>query len=507
MRSRWRRGKEGILDRLAQFEHESGEEPILRANNIHYDIARKTRAVTEGGMGAIHLLARQTGLIDEIDGRVHLLKQHRPYHESDHVLNIAYNSMCGGTCLEDIELRRNNAVYLDGLDATCIPDPTTAGDFCRRFTRPDVEDLMRAINETRLRVWRKQGAAFLDEAIVEADGTIVETCGECKQGTDFAYDGKYGYHPLVVSLANTGEPLFVENRSGNRPSHEGAAARFDQAFELVRRAGFRNVTARGDTDFTQTRHLDRWDDQGVRFVFGIDAMPNLVRLAETLPSDLFTPLERPAKYTAEGEPRAKPPRVKDLVVEQRGYLNIHLLQEEVAEWSYQPGQCKRPYRLIVLKKTLTVERGQIMLFPEVRYFFYLTNRTDLSPAEVVWFANDRCAQEKLLQQLKSGVRSLRTPVDTLLSNWAYMVMASLAWSLKAWFALLLPVSPRWKEQHECERDLVLKMEFKTFQNAFIRIAAQIIRTGRRILFRLLEWNPWQMMLLRLVDALHTKRLC
>src|SRR5258705_13060331 len=104
--------------------------------------------------------------------------------------------------------------------------------------------------------------------------------------------------------------------------------------------------------------------------------------------------------------------------------------------------------MVVLKKTITVERGQKVLYPEVRYFFYITNRRDMTQAEVVAFANDRCNQENLNAQLKSGVRALRAPVDTLVSNWAYMVMTALAWSMKAWFALLLPVAGRWAERYQ-----------------------------------------------------------
>ena len=159
-----------------------------------------------------------------------------------------------------------------------IPDPTTAGDFCRRFDEPAIEALQTAINETRVRVWRAQPAAFFDEAVIDADGTLAETTGQCKEGMDIAYNGVWGYHPLVVSLANTQEPLFLVNRSGNRPSAEGAAERFDQARALCRDAGFRRITFRGDTDFTQTRHLDRWDADGVRFVFGYDARANVIAL-------------------------------------------------------------------------------------------------------------------------------------------------------------------------------------------------------------------------------------
>ncbi len=163
-------------------------------------------------------VARQTGLIDAIDRRLHLLKIHLPYHESDHVLNLAYNALCEGTCLQDLELRRQDEVYLDALGTQRIPDPTTAGDFCRRFRAEDVHTLLDIINEVRQRVWARQSASFFDEARIDMDGVLVETTGECKIGMDMAYDGTWGYHPLVVSLANTSEVLSVLNRPGNRPS-------------------------------------------------------------------------------------------------------------------------------------------------------------------------------------------------------------------------------------------------------------------------------------------------
>src|SRR5882724_7664469 len=138
--------------------------PMMTASNIHYDLSDRTRAIAPGGIGAIHLMARRIGLIDDIDRGLHLLKRHLPYHESDHVLNIAYNLLSGGSRIEHLEVRRNDEVYLDALGATRIPDPTTAGDFCRRFGEDDVQRLMDIFNEARLRVWNEQPADFFEEA-------------------------------------------------------------------------------------------------------------------------------------------------------------------------------------------------------------------------------------------------------------------------------------------------------------------------------------------------------
>jgi hypothetical protein len=474
---------------------------MYRASNIRYAHSDRIRGLATGGIGAMHRLAQHTGVVDAIDRHVEVLKVHLPYHESDHVLGIAYNVLCGGTCLQDIEWRRQDEVYLDALGAQRIPDPTTAGDFCRRFGVADIEALQTAINETRVRVWRAQPAPFFDEAVIDADGTLAETTGACKEGMDVAYTGVWGYHPLVVSLANTGEPLFLVNRSGNRPSSEGAAERFDQAQALCRTAGFRRITFRGDTDFSQTEHLDRWHSDGVRFVFGYDARANLIREADALPPRAWTRLVRRPAYEVHTEPRQRPANVKEAVIGERGFKNLRLNAEAVAEFAYQPVACAQPYRMVVVRKNISVEQGDRRLFDEIRYFFYLTNDRDTPAADVVFLANDRCNQENLIDQLKHGVAATRMPVDTLLSNWAHMVMTALAWTLKAWFALRLPTTGRWAARYAAEQAAVLRMEFKAFLNAFMRIPVQVVRTSRRLVFRLLAWNPWQAVFLRGVDHL------
>ncbi len=463
----------------------------MTASNIQYEIADRTRATAAGGIGAIHLLVGKLRLDEEIDRRLQLLKIHMPYHESDHVLSIAYNLLAGGTCLEHLELLRSDEAFLDALGARRIPDPTTAGDFCRRFSEGDISVLQEVFNRIRLTVWRQQPQAFFQEAIVDADGTMVETTGECKQGMDINYKGQWGYHALVLSLANTGEPLYVVNRSGNRPSHEQAAGYFDKAIALCRQAGFGKILLRGDTDFTQTSDLDRWDGDGVRFIFGIDAMANLDAIAENLPENAWQELHRRAKYEVQTKPRQRPANVKEQIVQQRQFENIRLAKEYFAEFIYSPTKCQKNYRVIVLWKDLEVYSGQQKLFDKTRCFYYITNAWGMPADEVVFQANGRCNQENLLQQLKSGVQSLSAPVDSLVSNWAYMVMASLAWSLKAWAALLLPEGGRWSETHREEKRKLLRMDFATFRRAVMNVPAQIARTGRKILFRLLTWNPWQ----------------
>ena len=495
--------KRRIQRRLDKADLRGCSKPMLTASNIHYEIGDRSRGIGVGGIGAIHALARQCGLIERIDRRLELLKIHLPYHESDHVLALAYLPLCGGSRLEDLELLRHDEVFLDALGARRIPDPTTAGDFCRRFDATSIQILQDVIDDTRIQIWAEQPAAFFEQAIIDMDGSLVGTTGQCKQGMDIAYDGTWGYHPLVLSLANTGEVLSIVNRSGHRPSQEGAAVQVDRALTVCFRGGFRRVLLRGDSKFSQTEQLDRWDDDPrVGFLFGFEATPKLKGIAEDLPVRAWRPLQRPARYEVKTQNRQRPDNVKEALVVAREFENKRLQSEEVAEFNYQPLACAKEYRMVVVRKNLSVEQGERHLFDTVVYFFYLTNEWVLEADALVFAANDRCDQENLLAQLHGGVRALHAPVDNLESNWAYMVMTALAWNLKAWWALTLPAPPgRWQQQQRADKHWVLRLEFKTFVNAFVRLPCQIIRSGRKLVYRLMAWNPYQPIFFRLVEAL------
>jgi hypothetical protein len=500
IKQRLRNAKRRIERRLDGVREDLGR-PMLTAERIQVELSAKARAMSTGGIGIVHRLAHEVGLVDAIDRRLHLLKHHRPYHESDHVLNLAFNALCGGVRLEDIELRRNDEVFLDALGTERIPDPTTAGDFCRRFGEHDIRLLMAAADEARSNAWARQPTEFFQRATIDLDGTLVTTTGECKQGMDISYKGTWGYHPLIVSLAETGEVLRLVNRSGNRPSHEGAAAEADAAIVLCRRAGFRKIVLRGDTAFSQSDKLDSWDEREVTFYFGFKAIPKLEEIADNLPKSAWQKVLRPPRYEVRTDPRERPTNVKDRIVRQRAFEVLRLQGEDFAEFEYQPGECAQPYRMVVVRKTISHEKGQSRLFDETRYFFYITNDWATHAEDVVFEANSRCDQENLIAQLAGGVRALSAPVDNLLSNWAFMVMTSLAWNLKAWWALWLPEQTRWQEKHQEEKRRVLRMEFRTFVNAFINIPCQIIRSGRKLIYRVLSYNPHLPLFFRLCTAL------
>jgi Transposase DDE domain group 1 len=512
--------------------------PMLTSGKINYEVGDRIEATPYGGLAAIHQMVVALGLPEAINDTLHLLRVHMPYHESDHVLNLAYNVLTGGKTLQQIERLRHDVAYMNALGAKLIPDPTTAGDFCRRFDESDVVDLMEAINAVRVKLWKSRCRDLLGPvAYIDTDGTMAPTGARRKQGIGLSYKGIWGYAPLVVTLANTQEVLYLVNRPGNVASHEGAADWIDKAIDLVSPYAPR-VCLRGDTDFSLTANFDKWAER-CEFVFGMDNIAALRKPADALDASQWRRLERePAYQTKTGKTRARRDNTRAEIVRERGYLNKHLNFEHVAEFSYRPGKCARDYRIVALRKNISHIRGDQVLFDEIRYFFYVTTysstthtaeeiielgtqasteqteqgeqkqddqaaqgdwaeqdcqgqRTEQgqraeqrdggrTAEQVVGLANARCNQENIIGSLKSGINALRVPLYDLISNWAYMVIACLAWNIKAWFAMTM--------HRKVDRAYYIRMEFGTFFDTIIHIPAMVVRSGRSITVRLIGYT-------------------
>jgi hypothetical protein len=300
---------------------------------------------------------------------------------------------------------------------------------------------------------------------------------------------------LVVSLGNSREPIYIENRPGNTYSSRNGSTWIDRAVKVVGDI-FEEVWVRGDTAFSMTKSLDRWDSTGIYFVLGYDARPSLVEHAEDLTG--WKRLKRPPQYHIKTKARRHRHNIKERIVKKRGYKTEHLVREYVTEYNYRPNKCNRTYRMIVLKKEIKVTKGQLELFDQVRYFFYITNNRNVSASEVVYISNDRCDHENDIEQLKNGVHALRMPGHDLVSNWAYMVIASLAWSLKSWMGLLMPHRPTGKK--------IVRMEFKRFLHTFINIPAQIISRAGQIWYRLIGYMKYAPAFFGFVERCHCLKL-
>jgi hypothetical protein len=470
-----------LLDRKQNLKARLNRGAALRSANynLDYEVSGRGRGEAHGGVAALIELARATGLDAAIDSHVSILSEHRPYKESDHVLAMVASVLAGGGCPEALRRIRNKPEFLDSLGMERFPDSTTAGDFLRRFESEDIMDLMRAgLLTTEMVLTHMMSEEERGVGIIDSDGTVTATDAECMEGIDYSgYKRVWGYAPLLISLANTQQPLCIVNRPGNAPSAKDAAHYLDIVAESMLRV-FDRLLLRGDTDFSQTQHLDRWDDTGrIDFAFGYDACQPLVARADGLDSHRWRELKRPVRYEVKTKTRTKPERIKDQIVAERGYRDLRLLREDIAEFEYQPTACNRPYRMVVIRKQIQVVAGQLEIEQLTKYFFYITNMRDVPAETIVTHANKRCNQENLIAQLSGQVCALSPVSNTLLSNWAWMLIASFAWTLKSWFALFA--------RDPSERKRLLGMEFRTFISCFVQLPVQVVRKARQTLLRIL----------------------
>ena len=446
--------------------------PVFCNRRVRVRIKPRGQVTPYGGLALAHALVQGLDLPRAIDRGVPIFKLHLPYHESDHVLTHTYNLFAGGDCIEDIASLQGSEAFQRLVGACRVPDPTTAGDFLRRFTTPHLGLLQKVFDAAHEKVWKVLPRKRRRVATVDLDSTIKEVYGECKEGADFSYTGKWSYHPLLISLAETNECLRLINRPGNRPSMEGADVALAEVLErLVRH--FEVVQVRGDSACYDQKLIRACDAQPqVQFAFVMKTCAELVARAEALPPEAYHRFdwERPEEAARKGrvEARRHRRRTRKSRARARGYVTLTTRDQWVAEFRYCPSWADRDYRVIVRRQTVATSQGQQTLFARLHYRFIITSIESGSPMEVIRVAYGRCAQENTIEQLKNGIAAMKMPTGELRANAAFLMAGQLAWNLRAWLSLLaLP-----KES--------LHWEWKRFRHAFIYVAAQVGARARSV---------------------------
>jgi|GEM_PF-788318 len=447
----------------------------------HLHVSHENGDITPyGGLSLATRLVRQLGLAGILDKKLKLLKQHRPFFESDHVLIHAYNLFVGGNCLEDIANLQCSEPIRRLIGAKRIPDPTTAGDFLRRFREKDLITLDKAIDETQAVVWRQcYGRRKQKLALVDLDSHVHRVYGNQKEGADLSYKGSWAYHPLVISLAGTQECLRLINRPGNTPSADGAAEQLETLFPSLSQR-FRKVVIRGDSAFARQDIFDACEAAGQYFAVVSGQQPNFYALAESLPENAWKPFlapeerEKRARRQSGTKQRKRRGNLRRKKMRERCKIDLRLKQQWISEVSYKPARSKNEYRLVIRRQLIEKSDGQGQLFDLWRYRFVLSNLQEESAQEVVDLTYRRCDQEKVIEQLQNGIAAMRMPTGELLSNAAYLTCARLAHNLKSWVSqLLLPAE-------------VVRWGWKRFRNAYVIVAARIILHARQVHLRMAE---------------------
>jgi hypothetical protein len=456
--------------------------PVFHQRRVRVQMEQRGKITPYGGLCLAHDLAMRLELDRDINRSLSLLRLHLPYLESDHILTHVYNQYVGGGCIEDIAHLQHSDAIKHLVGACRIPDPTTAGDFLRRFHEPHLRALQGVIDRAREKVWRQMPRSRRKTATIDLDSTIKMVYGECKQGADFSYNGKWSYHPFLATLAETHEPLRTINRPGNAASADGAADVLGEVLPMVKRH-FGQLFVRGDSKFYQHAILAECRRQGARFAFMMDGYANLQELADDLPPSAWKPFsahraEKLARAAADKNSRRKRKRLRAKTARQRGYQTLATTRQWVAEFDYRiphgenaakAGTAGRTYRVVVRRRQIDLHEGQDYLFTECRDRFVITDipRSWMDPAELVCFAYGRCDQENVIEQLKNGIAALGMPTGELLANGAFLMAGQLAWCLRSWLSLL--ALPR----------ETTGWEWKWFRHAFVYVAAKITQGARQ----------------------------
>jgi hypothetical protein len=465
----------------AELRWPETEGRVMRHPMLHLESDTRGETTHYGGLVLAQQLVRRFRVAQRLDDTLVLFKRHAPYHESDHVLALAYTLYADGRCLEDQSALQGSEAVRRLVGACRIPDPTTAGDFLRRFrTAQDVEQLSGVIDEVEEAVWSKLARKVRrrrkkhELALVDLDGHIKPLYGVQKEGADFSYNGRWSYQPLVVSLGGSGECLKVVNQPGSARSSDAAAKALEGVLPLVRRH-FVNAIVRGDTDFDRSDVFNAAIGAGAYFAIGGRLHQNRAALVGAIAEESW----KPFVPRADREGRSGPSRhvrtanCRQQKAAARGYRTLRTVKQWVSEIAYQPAGLGSACRMIVRRILIEESDGQGALFEHFRYRLVLTNLPrSYTAGQVIDITYQRCDQENVIEQFGQGIAGWRMPVAEFMGNSAWLQIARLAWNLGKWIAQIALPSE------------VVRWEWKRFRRHFVYIAAKVLKTGRRLVVRL-----------------------
>lgn len=457
---------------------------VLGHRKLHIELDERPDVTAAGGLVLPLALLRTFKVPELLDTRVKVLKRHLPYHESDHILSQALMLYAGGTCIEDMTLLQQDQALLKMLDTVRTPDPTTSGDFLRRFVAEGkLEDLRGAIDKIQDRVWAspkrwrwsRRGKKKKAIAVLHLDGHLKTLSGVTREGADFSYKGVWSFSILLASL-DDGECVGVRLRPGNTRSSTGAAELVDEVLPRLL-AEHETVLVLADSDYDRADLREACERHGCHYAFVGREYTNRPELAAKCKN--WRSFRTRASRQAEAN-RAKPghkrrrkkPNLRKQRARERGYTQLDLAKQDVAETEGPDGT-----RLVVRRQFLDIEKGkygQRELWHQYRFRYVVTNLpADWSVEDIIDETYKRCDQENVIAGLGTGIAAWRMPVAEKRGNEAWLEIARLAWNLGKWVAQMAldKEVPRW--------------EWKRFRRAFVDIPVQIVHAGRQLRVRIL----------------------
>lgn len=427
--------------------------------------------LTHTGVVIARNLIRKLGIAEAIDGNISILERHRPYHESDHVLNIVYNFLTGGEALVDIARLREDRSFLKVLGAEGVPDPTTAGDFLARFSDADIAGFQSTLEKIQNNAFSLLDKKRRKRATIDGDSSIHEVYGKKKEGADYSYNNKWSYNALYMSIAETGDMVYQELRSGSTYSSAGAREKLPGIIERLQ-GYFGEMRFRGDSAFYDKEIVKVCNKRGVEFYIVADQTGKLLGRVMEIEEGQWKPFHE-GKPQGKGrrnrvQKRKKRKNHKKAVALRRNLTLKVRGKAEVASFEYQPIDWEKPYRFVV-KRTEIIDKTHQLYFEDklCKYAYHIiATNSKKNDAQVMQVAQRRANQENLIKDFKDGLGLSHVPTGFFNANKVYFLIAALAWNIKTWILNLLKIGDG------------AVMRFKRFLYKWIYRASIVSTTGR-----------------------------
>ncbi len=407
--------------------------------------------VSWSSLGIVHGLVERLEVAPVIDSAVRVLRRHKWYTESDHVLTLTYNMLSGGNTLSDINWLRADEGLRRLLGGARVPHATTVGDFLARFDgkREQCSDrdqqagklarseLREAVEEIQQRAFGLLPRSRRRVATLDWDSSIHEVYGEQKEGADFSYDRRWSYSSLYGTVAETGDVLHLGLHEGSRHTSYGIKEVLPRTIERVRKH-FRQVRMRADSGYYDQEIVDICAERGVEFYIVAKQRQNLLRAVHGLPECAWRPLA-PIRERSGRRRRKRRENVKRKISRQRKPDQWYKGTPEVARMMFRPTSWKKGYRYVIKRTPIHDADGKQEYLDGMRKYAYwiVVTNSKRSNTAVLRTAQGRGNQENLIKDLKEGLGLSHVPTGLLGANQAYFMIAALAWNLKTWMLNLL----------------------------------------------------------------------
>jgi hypothetical protein len=389
---------------------------------------REEQLTSYAGTVLVHELARQVGIEQIVDEELHVKQRERGYRESQAIGGLVYNLLLGGDCLSDLEVLRGDPGTQELLAQESILAPRTAREVLQKFELGDIRDLQRVNLRVQQRVRTQQPSP---RCTIDLDSSISEQASPRKQGSNKAYNGQLGYHPLFAFWAEEGELLFSHLRRGSAHTSRNVVWFLTETFKRVPAPGA--IALRADSGF-YCKEVGQWcEAHRGRFTITADQTAPRRALIETLSEHAWTNL--PEDYPL----------------------------SEVAEFRYQPTRWAKAYRYVVKRQLREKKNGALYW----HYHVFVTNDETTPALELEIWHLQHADMENRIKEHKSALGLEKLPTGRFHANWAYLLIGQLAFNLFAWFKkLVLPAS-----YHQAT--------LKTLRHQLLNLAGKIVHSARQ----------------------------